>query len=368
MERDETIKFAGKVRLVEDWKGPARAERIEEAADGMAKILICDSYYPQFLQSWDFNPACTYQSELKRLLEFSFGTGDFYSRNLRAMGWEAQDIVWNAPLQNDVDMPDVLFLQDLSIELPFDWKSKVALIAGQLSCPWPGDAAVRRCDVVFTSFPHYIPRIEVLGVKAVYNPLAFDPIVLQRINDPVWRGGVEFERIHDCVFIGGVGNPSHWRRGMETLEAVARAIPTFKWWGYGFEHLPSDSALRDKYQGEAWGLDMYRIMLQSKIVLNRHGEVAEGYANNMRMFEATGCGAALLTEDATNLNSFFTDEETLFYNSPEQAVEEIRYWLNDETNRLRIAANGQARTLRTHTYAQRMKTVSDTLQEMLVSA
>lgn len=325
------------------------------------KILIVDTYYPQFLQSWDFNPAGSYDSELKRLLEFSFGTGDFYSRNLRALGWETQDYIANLGVGRDVTMkfnPDVVFLQDLNVELV---DNKPGIVAGQLSCPWPGDDRVRQCHAVFTSFPHYVPRIEALGVKAVFNPLAFDPIVLE-------RAGSFIDRPYDCVFIGGVGNPSHWKRGLEVLEAVAAAVPTFKWWGYGVETLNTDSPLRSKYQGEAWGLDMYRVLLQSKIVLNRHGEVAEGYTNNMRCFEATGCGAMLVTERSRNLHDYFASTEAVAYSGPEEAVYAIKGLLNNDPLRKQIAAGGQARTLRDHTYAHRMKTISDTLQEMLVGA
>jgi spore maturation protein CgeB len=336
------------------------------------KIQIVDTYYPDFLKSWDFNPAATYQSELKRLLEFSFGTGDFYSRNLRSLGWDTEDVIINAPLQkpNKFGIPDVIFLQDLSIPTGrrhFD----EYLLAGQCSCPMPPEKKLRKCNVIFTSFPHYVDRFERMGIRAVYNPLAFDPIVLDRINveltQDMKRGPFAPDRIYDCVFIGGVGNPSHWKRGMETLETVAREIPTFKWWGYGYSTLPADSALRDKYQGEAWGLDMYRIMLQSKIVLNRHGEVAQGYMNNMRCFEATGCGALLLTEYAPNLRQFFKEDEAISYGSPEEAITKIRWYLDKDHEDVRawVAANGQARTLRDHTYVQRMKTVSDMLQEML---
>jgi hypothetical protein len=43
---------------------------------------------------------------------------------------------------------------------------------------------------------------------------------------------------------------------------------------------------------------MYRVLARSGIVVNRLGPVAEGAANNMRLFEATGAGALLLTEAA----------------------------------------------------------------------
>lgn len=339
----------------------------------MAKLLLIDTYYDRFIRSFPINPAGTYESELRAVLHQSFGTFDAYSRGLSAEGWEVRDVIANhiqlanswafengardfsksfVAHQIEDFKPDVIFLQDLSIKLP----PTNALIAAQCSCPMP--SRLPKLDVVFTSFPHYVERFERMGVKAVYNPLAFDPIVLDRV-------GEAGDRVYDCVFVGGVGHPSHWQRGMETLEAVARAIPTFKWWGYGYETLPADSALRDKYQGQAWGLDMYRIFLQSKIVLNRHGEVAQGMTNNMRCFEATGCGAVLLTERSLNLQDFFSGTEALGYGSPDEAIAAIQSLLKNDDVRREIGRRGQERTLSDHTYAKRMKTVSDVLVGML---
>jgi hypothetical protein len=97
--------------------------------------------------------------------------------------------------------------------------------------------AVRRSGSIVRSvvheFPHYVEQFANLGVRAVFNPLGFDPIVLQRTLEPK-------ERDIDVSFVGGVGNPSHWKYGMEVLNAVAEAIPTFKWWGYGVETLPGE--------------------------------------------------------------------------------------------------------------------------------
>jgi hypothetical protein len=226
-------------------------------------------------------------------------------------------------------------------------------------------------EILATSFPHYVKRIEAFGVKAVYNPLAFDDVVFERLNE--LHNGLIFDpcsaaymrRIHDCTFVGGVGAPSHWRYGMEVLNAVAEAIPSFKWWGYGAETLPTKSLLRQKYQGQAWGRDMYQILLQSRIVINRHGEVAEGFSNNMKLFESTGAGALLLTEESPNIWDLFQANEVQTYLSPSDAVDKINYYLYHEEERAYIAANGQRRTLKDHTYQQRMKIVSDTLSEML---
>jgi spore maturation protein CgeB len=42
---------------------------------------------------------------------------------------------------------------------------------------------------------------------------------------------------------------------------------------------------------------MFKILARSKIVINRHGTIAGNYAVNMRMYEATGSGAMLVTEN-----------------------------------------------------------------------
>ena len=50
---------------------------------------------------------------------------------------------------------------------------------------------------------------------------------------------------------------------------------------------------------------MYRVLARTRVAMNRHGDIAEGHANNMRLFEATGAGALLATEAADNLPELF---------------------------------------------------------------
>ena len=342
------------------------------------KILVLDTLYPEFLDALIFDPEMPYEAQLASVMSKCFGTFDACSRALRTMGWDAVDIIvnslelqhqWNLEYDGQVSSnilqhqiahyrPDVIFLQDLNIELP-PLPSHI-LVAGQCSCPMPPEHRVRQCQILFTSFPHYVERFRKWGITAVYNPLAFDPIVLDRT--------VPAERSYDVVFVGGVGNPGHWRAGMQMLERVARDVPSFRWWGYGFDQLPINSRLRDKYQGPAWGLEMYQSFRQAKIVVNRHGEVAEGYANNMRLFEVTGMGAALVTEAAPNLEDFFAcgeSPEVAPYADPLEAVDNIQFLLTSDKYRADIAQAGQRRTLKDHTYAQRMLTVSEHLMDAL---
>lgn len=346
------------------------------------RIAILDTYYPSVLSRWEFRTSETYESELQRLLEFSFGTADFFSRNLRAIGHECIDIIGNARqlqsmwarkhglsehaslisialAQIAVFKPDAVFCQDLSFFTPNDLDAlgSKCLLAAQLSCPMPSPKNVVKFRLIATSFPHYVPRLKAMGVKPVYLPLAFDPIVLDRTK--------ECERDLDAVFVGGVGAPSHWEKGTQTLEAIAQNIPSFRWWGYGCETLPNGSALRAKYQGPAFGTDMYQILRRAKIVVNRHGEVAEGWANNMRLFEASGCGACVLTEDAPNLHALFPLGAPDRYKSAHDAVNKIERLLSQEDERSAIANAVSLQTSLLHTYETRMSALSAELEAVL---
>jgi spore maturation protein CgeB len=147
-------------------------------------------------------------------------------------------------------------------------------------------------------------------------------------------------------------------------EAAERAPIEF--WGYSVDGWPPEATLRKAYRGEAWGLEMYRLLRSARVSLNRHIEVAEGYANNMRLFEATGVGTMLLTDMRRNLADLFEPGvEVATYEGLDDLVAKIEYYLEHENERAAIAAAGQRRTLAEHTWAQRMTELADALDEEL---
>ena len=341
------------------------------------KIAIVDTYYPDFIAA---NPlqGGTYEQELRRILERRFGTHTGYSSALRGLGHEVVDIIANHIELNrlwmtenlpriraaDIDIPsiiweesldpDLLFLQDLSFYTAdlLEHYSKDYSLAGQLSCRFDNYESLKQFDVLFTSFPFYVERFEKLGVKGVFLPLAFDPIVIERANVPI-------ARTHAVSFVGGYGR--HWN--MDPLFTKLAEETPIQFWGYGFENSPK--CVRSKWLGPSWGMDMYDIYMRSHIVLNRHGGISQGLSNNLRMFEAAGCGALLLTENSPNIGDYFAPGECAVYDSPQDAVNKIHHFLSRPDEILRIASNGQQRTLSKHTYAQRMPIVARELQSCL---
>jgi spore maturation protein CgeB len=111
---------------------------------------------------------------------------------------------------------------------------------------------------------------------------------------------------------------------------------------------------------------MYDVLSRSRISVNRHIDVAEGYANNMRLFETTGVGALLLTEAAPNLGDFFQPgREVVAYEGEDDLVEKIEHYLRNDDERLKIAAAGQQRTLNEHTYRRRIAELAAMLETRL---
>jgi spore maturation protein CgeB len=85
----------------------------------------------------------------------------------------------------------------------------------------------------------------------------------------------------------------------------------------------------------------------------------------MRLFEATGVGALLVTEAAENLPDLFEpNEEVVPYHSVDQLPALLHRWLEDE-RRVEVAAAGQRRTLADHTYADRIRTMADIIENRL---
>jgi ubiquinone/menaquinone biosynthesis C-methylase UbiE len=344
------------------------------------KCIFVNTYYPEFLNSvYSGNRSLEkldYASQLSLLYGTHFGESDFYSRNLRAAGWEAIDVIANCePLQKEWgrergldgpplaiaveqirrERPDVVYLHDMSIASeafvqairPFG-----TLIVGQIASPVHPNTCLNGFDLIFTSFPHFASIFRSHGIASFYQPLAFEGKVLEALK--------ERERDLPVTFIGGI-SPVH-RKGTEFLEQLAR-LTELQVWGYGADILPQDSLLRSRHNGPVWGTEMFNMLFRSEITVNRHIDVAGTNANNMRLFEATGCGALLITDFKDNLQDLFeVGKEVVAYRTPQECAELIHYYQRNREEARAIARAGQARTLREHSYANRMKQTAMVLQ------
>ncbi len=381
-------------------------------------ILILNADYPRFL-SWFYRRQpglenASYAMQMAARNASLFGVADFYSRNFAALGHRATEIHVNNPwlqaawarehglafeipepsggagrrelprwLQRVVKpfkptlrplarkvglspkldphaerillaqieefQPDLIINQDVfHVDAGLVRRIKgigTPTIIGQVGIVPSRGADWKGYDLMISQLPTVVRSFRALGVRAEVNHLAFEPAVL----DALPRAPAPDV---DVSFVGTV-SVDHQQR-IALLEAVARRYD-LKLWGNRPQALPASSPLHRCYQDEVWGADMYQVLRRSRITLNSHIDLAGREAGNMRLFEATGVGAFLLTDFKDNLDTLFApDCEVAAWRSIDDCLAVIDRSLDDHDGRAAIARAGHARTMAQHTYRHRV--------------
>jgi spore maturation protein CgeB len=205
-------------------------------------------------------------------------------------------------------------------------------------------------DLMISQLPSVVRWFQALGVRSELSHLAFEPAILDALPEPPAAD-------IDISFVGTV-SADHQQR-IALLLAVAERY-NLKIWGNLPQALPASSPLHRCFQGEVWGVDMYQVLRRSRISLNSHIDLAGREAGNMRLFEATGVGAFLLTDSKDNLDTLFApDREVAVWRSAGDCLAAIGRALGDDNGRAAIARAGQARTVAQHTYRHRTAEILD---------
>lgn len=378
--------------------------------------LIINTDYPRFLLRLYADGGLAqqpFERQVRARFDTLFGMNDFYSRHLRALGHEATDVIINnrhsqaawareqgVPVDWSASEPAVaaranrdtsavgetgaggrrrVFLPtareasadeqepffavlreqvrglrpDVLVDLCPEWLTpallrdlheQVPLIIGQHpATPLSDVDCWREHDLVVSSFPPTVEALRRRGVPAELLRLGFDAGVLTRLED---------RRRADVVFVGSFFGVHSSR--VAWLGAICERFEGVDVWSPDVHRLRPDSPIRARHRGEAWGREMYSVLRSARIALNHHGDIPP-FANNLRLFEATGVGALLLTDWKANLGEMFdVGREVAAYRDTCACIDQIEHFLRDEPHRAAVAAAGQQRTLRTHTWEHRM--------------
>lgn len=123
--------------------------------------------------------------------------------------------------------------------------------------------------------------------------------------------------------------------------------------------------------GRASEKQMYQIFTQSKINLNftttsvkrskqdealiRMGMKKPLRQMKARLFEVTGAGGFLLTETVDRLDEYFDiGREIVTFSNKRNLLRQVKHYLASDRDRQQIASKGRKRTLKDHTYQQRL--------------
>jgi spore maturation protein CgeB len=186
-----------------------------------------------------------------------------------------------------------------------------------------------------------------------YIPIGIDP----EVHHPVPLTAEEQQRYGaDVCFIGGLSRRFHAARRAMVEYAIENGVNIKVWGGYR-EHFVGSPILR-VWQGQIWGEEQVKALCAAKIGLNFHvdhraGELDRGL--NLRAFELAACGVFQLLQRVPGVGEFFEEgKEIVCFDTKEEMLDKIRYYLAHESERRQIAEAARKRVLREHTWAHRV--------------
>jgi len=178
--------------------------------------------------------------------------------------------------------------------------------------------------------------------KAIHLPFGCDPKIHRSLN---------VEKTMDVSFVGT------WYPERSKLLSKLAKCDLRIWGAYWRTPFVARRVRRHLVSGAAYGEEYVRILNRSRITINMHHATdssPEGKPN-MRVFEASGCGSFQLTDSAPGLTSAFEpNKEIVCYNSPEELVDLVSYYIDAKEERNEIARAAQHRAYAEHTYVNRV--------------
>jgi hypothetical protein len=290
------------------------------------------------------------------------------------------------------------FLRNIRRECP-----SVRLVLGWCGAPYNDLSVFREWDIALSCVPEMVADFNSKGIRSHHVNHAFAPRILNQLD-------TKSQPNADFAFVGSITkqNRFHLERERLLLHLVTHTNlqiwseikrPSFKQRRNVFarrrayqtvaaarnagvpeqllSHLPLvrkiarwdsppvlesdfDRRLANRTRPPLFGIEMFQQLRNSLVVFNNHIDISPVSASNMRLFEATGVGACLITDWKENLSELFEpDKEVLTYRSAEECVEKVNYILEHEDERRSIAEAGQRRTLREHTFDNRAARIDE---------
>jgi spore maturation protein CgeB len=205
-------------------------------------------------------------------------------------------------------------------------------------------------DAIFLKDPYLVKRLRaVLDLPLFYLPEACNP----RWHRPPSTPGTE-----PYLVLAGNMYPSRIRL-LERL--LSHGIP-LRLYGGGFPRWVGKTPLHEVHAGRCvFGAEKARVYRSAAGVLNTlHPAEIEGV--NARLFEAAGCGAAVLTEFRPTLPDLFAiGEEVLAFRDFDELLTEATRLLNEPALSTKLGDAAAARAHQSHCYEKRLAVILEQL-------
>jgi spore maturation protein CgeB len=199
-------------------------------------------------------------------------------------------------------------------------------------------------DHVFTASEKAMDMYKEIGCSRVhFLPFACEPTVHRKLSLP---GESDKQKGLGVVFVG-----TYTRRRAKLIKVLEKAGVKVEVYGPYWRYFKWGNNVHDG----VYGPEMVKVFNSAKVVLNIHMEDDLPYKANMRTFEATGCGAFLVTDYVYGLERMFEiDEELVVYVDEGELLKLVKYYLHAEEEREIISKRAQEKARNKHTYEKRV--------------
>jgi hypothetical protein len=371
-------------------------------------LMHLTTYYPEVIERlYSGDPDLilqTYAKQQSAILALRFAWSDVWKHALAPLGYQVEEVILNAKhlqlawlsergTQSDESSwlfhvaqrqitqlkPEYIFLDDFAAFSSAQLKilkesASGATLVGWCGAPFASVDMFREYDFILSNIPDIVNQLRQAGHSAFVLRHAFD----RRLVSELCSRTGEFSRL---TFSGSLNTTEGWHRARaDFIDELAQSVPmsiasdyfnrvpaltrrfcrsalsSARWLGAVLcpSSLPLRPATIAAMQPAKYGTQMYEFLAGSTATFNKHISASAKHATNMRLFEATGAQACLVTEQTEDLATLFEpDAEVVTYTSLDECKEKVTWLLENPRKAREIARRGQMRTLKEHTFEHR---------------
>lgn len=353
----------------------------------MIRILKISSYYSSHLKKlWQRQSPRSYSQAYQAIMGSHFGSGSLFKEILEKSGpFDVFEVVSNDPVSQGLwfqetigpnrrvsprdallaqirwFQPDVVFIMDhdlLKEKFVQTIKKEIpgAFLVGYNGIGIPETNIFEQLDLILTPLSHIEKKFQEAG----FRTFCFRPGFPRKMAELPAR-----PRTVPTAFCGSVSisEATHGPRlrflanlcRKTKIDLFVHGLPSWTpfSWAQIRRRLGGKRQLADnleilgsKNHGEVFGLQMFETLATVQTLINHHVATAQGESVNMRLYEGTGMGCCVLTEDTQDLRKKFeVDREILTYRTEPEALEKICYLREHPSVAAEVGQRGRRRTL-----------------------
>ena len=194
-------------------------------------------------------------------------------------------------------------------------------------------------DLMVTTYEEFLPKYKAQNTDAMLSTWA---VPMQWIKGP--------KKANECKYEVSFVGASHGDR-IAKIKKLKRAGIEVACFGFGWAN------------GAIEAEQIPQIFNDSVISLNFANSSGENQIK-ARVFEVTGSGGFLLTENAKNLDIVFEQDEIIVFDNIDECIEKVKYFLSNRNKRDNIVLKGFEKTSQNYTYKNRIYEIIEHAEQL----